>query len=154
MSISRILLPTDFSEPALAATNYALELAKQFGAELHLLHVIEDPIAALPMFDSCPVPSGTELEEYAKTRLENWILPDDAAEVQIQTRWAHGTPFVNIVQDAREHDIDLIVVGTHGHGLVAHILMGSTAERVVQKAQCPVLTVRPDGHQFIHPADD
>lgn len=150
--LKNILLPTDFSEPSLAATQYARELSERFGARLHLLHVIEDPVVYLPMFESYPLPSREEFEIYAETRLENWIPPDDAGDVGIECRWVHGKPFVEILRDAGEHDIDLIVIGTHGRGLTAHLLLGSVAEKVVRKALCPVLTVRPEGHQFVHPS--
>ena len=150
--ITNILLPTDFSEAALQATRYALEMARRFGAKLHLLHVIEDPVVYLPMFESYPLPSRQEFETFAKERLENWILPADREAVELEHRWVHGTPFVEIVRDARTHNIDLIVMGTHGRGMVKQLLMGSVAEKVIQKATCPVLTVRPEGHQFVHPA--
>lgn len=146
-----ILLPTDFSEPSLDATRYAIELARRFGATLHLLNVIEDPVFYLPIFDSSPLPSREEFEQFAQTRLDNWILPEDAAGLSIERRWAHGKPFVEIVRHAREHAVDLIVVGTHGRGPAAHMLLGSVAEKVVRKAPCPVLTVRPGDHEFVHP---
>jgi nucleotide-binding universal stress UspA family protein len=154
LELKNILLPTDFSESALEATRYALELAERFGSTLHLLHVIEDPGLYLPMFESFPLPSREEFETYAETRLENWIVPDDAGRCPLQHRWAHGKPFVEILRDAREHAIDLIVMGTHGRSLASDLLMGSVATKVVRKASCPVLTVRPEGHQFVHPAAD
>ncbi len=154
IELKDILVPTDFSESSLTATKYALELAKRFEAKLHLLHVIEDPVVYLPMFESFPMPARSEFEEYAQTRLENWILPDDLGDCELQFRWVHGTPFVEILRDAKQNDIDLIVLGTHGHGLAAQLLLGNVAEKVVRKASCPVLTVRPAGHQFIHPVDE
>lgn len=151
LEIRTILVPTDFSEPALPATRYGLELARRFGASLHLLHVIEDPMIYLPMFESYPLPSRDDFESFAQTRLDNWILPEDGQGVSIHRRWRHGVPFTEIVLDAVDCKADLIVVGTHGRGIAAHLLMGSVAEKVVQKAPCPVLTVRPEGHQFVHP---
>ena len=149
--LRNILLPTDFSESALQATRYALELARRFQAKLHLLHVIEDPVVYLPMFESFPLPSRQDFEQFAQTRLENWILPEDQQGLELVYRWAHGRPFVEIVRDAKANDVDLIVLGTHGRGVAAQLLMGSVAEKVIQKAHCPVLTVRPEGHQFVHP---
>jgi len=151
IALRNILLPTDFSEPSLQATVYAVELAQKFGATLHVLNVIEDPKINLPMFESVPVPSREEFETYAQTRLDNWILPEDAAGLEIETRWVHGRPFVEILNDAKKNDIDLIVLGTHGRSAVTQVLMGSVAEKIVRKAPCPVLTVRPKGHQFVHP---
>jgi nucleotide-binding universal stress UspA family protein len=148
IALKNILLPTDFSEPALAATRYALLFAKQWSATLHVLHVIEDPVIYLPMFESYPLPSREEFESYAQTRLDNWILPQDAEDCDIQLHWAHGKPFVEILRAAAAWSADLIVVGTHGRGMAAHLLVGSVAEKVVRKAPCPVLTVRPDARQF------
>lgn len=153
ITIKHILLPVDFSDASLLATQYALDLARRFGAKVHLLHVIEDPLVYVPMFDSSPMPSKQEFEQAAQTMLDNWILAADAAGLDIERRWVHGKPFVGIVQYAREHDADLIVVGTHGRGFAAHLLLGSVAEKVVRKAPCPVLTVRPEGHQFVHPGE-
>ncbi|MEQ8634752.1 universal stress protein [Gimesia maris] len=154
IDIKKILIPTDFSETSQAATQYAVELAKKFGAQLHLLHVIEDPVVYMPMFESYALPPKEDFENFAKTRLDNWILDEDKAGLEISTHWVHGNPFVDILKYAKREEIDLIVVGTHGRSFTAHLLLGSVAEKVVRKASCPVLTVRPKGHQFIHPASD
>ncbi|MEX0701332.1 MAG: universal stress protein [Planctomycetales bacterium] len=154
IELRNILLPTDFSEPALTATRYGLELARRFGARLHLLHVIEDPVVYLPMFESYPLPSREEFEQFAQDRLDNWILPEDAMGIEIVRHWVHGAPLVEIVRAIEREKIDLAVVGTHGRGFAAHLLMGSVAEKVVRKAPCPVLTVRPDEHHFVHPAHE
>ncbi|QDT97627.1 universal stress protein [Gimesia aquarii] len=156
IEINKILIPTDFSETAQAATQYAVELAKKFDAKLHLLHVIEDPVVYMPMFESYALPPKEDFENFAETRLENWILDEDKEGLTIETEWVHGNPFVDILKCAKREDADLIVVGTHGRSFTAHLLLGSVAEKVVRKAKCPVLTVRPQGHQFIHPgmADD
>lgn len=151
IDLKNILLPTDFSETSLAATSYGIELARRFSATLHLLHVIEDPGVYIAAFDSFPLPSPAEFETYAQERLDNWILPEDAEGLDIQRRWVHGVAFTEVIRDAREHDIDLIVVGTHGRSVITQVLLGSVAEKVVRKAPCAVLTVRPEGHQFIHP---
>ena len=151
IQIKNILLPLDFSDVSEQATRYAAELARRFGAKLHLLHVIEDPVVYLPMFETYAVPTKDEFESFAQARLEGWLLPEGAEQVEVERRWRHGTPFVQIIQDARDNNADLIVIGTHGRGAAAHLLMGSTAEKVVRKAPCPVLTVRPEGHQFVHP---
>ena len=151
IELKSILLPTDFSETTLAATRYGIEFARRFQATLHLLHVIEDPVVYLPMFESYPLPSRGDFENYAQTALDNWIVDEDVSDITIERSWVHGSPFVEILRYAREQQNDLIIVGTHGRGFTAHFLMGSVAEKVVRKAPCPVLTVRPEGHQFIHP---
>lgn len=151
IALKNVLLPTDFSEPSLQATVYAVQFAQQFGATLHVLNVIEDPAVYLPMFESFPLPSREEFETYAQTRLENWILPEDAAGIEIETHWVHGRPFVEILNAAKRYSADLIVLGTHGRSATAQLLLGSVAEKVTRKAPCPVLTVRPRGHQFVMP---
>ncbi len=151
ININKILIPTDFSETAQAATQYAVELAKKFNAKLYLLHVIEDPIVYMPMFESYALPPKEDFENFAKTRLENWILDEDKVGLDVETSWVHGNPFVDILKFGKRESVDLIVVGTHGRSFTAHLLLGSVAEKVVRKASCPVLTVRAKGHQFIHP---
>lgn len=150
IALRNLLLPVDFSEPSLKATEYAVSLAHRFGATLHVLHVIEDPVVYLPMFESYPLPTREQFETYAQTRLENWILPEDAEGIRLETTWRHGKPHIEAIDYASDNSIDLIVIGTHGRGLAAHLLLGSVAEKVVRKAPCPVLTVHPSGKQFVH----
>lgn len=142
MKISRILVPTDFSGPSRDATDYALGLARAFDASISLLHVIEDPIVAIPALVGY-APEPRELEDFSETALANWVMPEDAQGVAIDRHWEHGHPVPRILSFATQHGCDLIVMGTHGRSLVAHALIGSVAERVVRKASCPVLTVRP-----------
>jgi nucleotide-binding universal stress UspA family protein len=153
ISLKNILLATDFSDTSQLAAFYAVELAQKFSAKLHLLHVIEEPIATIPLLETYGAPSKEEYEAAAVAMLENWPLPDGAEALEIERRVHHGTPFLQILHDARDHAIDLIVMGSHGRGLIKYLLMGNVAEKVVRKAPCPVLTVRPEGHQFVHPAE-
>ncbi len=153
ISLKNILLATDFSDTSRLAAEYAVELAKRYQAKLHLLHVIEEPIATIPLLETYGAPSKEEYEAAAVAMLDNWPLPDGAEECELERRVHHGTPFLQILHDARDHEIDLIVMGSHGRGLIKHLLMGNVAEKVVRKAPCPVLTVRPEGHQFVHPAE-
>ncbi len=140
--IKNIVLPTDFSEPTLAATRYAVALAKRFDATLHLLHVIEDPLQLSPIFESIPLPPRQSFETYAQDRLENWIPAADRDDLKLELHWFHGHPLTRIVEFAADHRMDLIVMGTHGRGPVSHALLGSVAEKVVRQANCPVLTIR------------
>ena len=151
IQIDNILVPIDFSEPSLAATRYGLELAARFQAKVHLLHVIEDPAIYLPALKSFQMPSRDDFEADAQTRLDKWLSSEDFAHCEMERRWVHGVSIVEILRYANEQVIDLIVLGTHGGGLASHLLLGSVAEKVVRKAPCPVLTVRPEGHQFLHP---
>ena len=82
------------------------------------------------------------------TRNRDWA---EARQGRIVRSMEDGVPFLEIVRYAKEHEIDLIVLATHGRSALAQVLLGSVAERVVRKAPCPVLTVRPEGHQFVMP---
>jgi len=151
IDLRNILLPTDFSEPSLQATKYAVAMAQHFKSTLHLLHVIEDPVVYLPIFESYPLPSTQQFETYAQDRLENWLVEGEHGDLDVEYHWVHGKPFSEIISFASRWKVDLIVMGTHGRGLAAHLLLGSVAEKVVRKAPCAVLTVRPEGHQFVRP---
>ena len=110
IELKNILLPTDFSEPSLEAARYGVELGRRFGATLHLLHVIEDPVVYFPPFENQAIPTKDEREAVARTALEGWELPEGADQCPIERRWRHGTPFVQIVSRetyaAREDESD------------------------------------------------
>jgi nucleotide-binding universal stress UspA family protein len=146
--VTRILVPSDFSEPADAALRYAATLAGDLGASLHLLHVFEDPYPAGGAFTAeLYVPVAPDLRdqlfEEAQARLRDRVaaLAEDQVEA---TAEIYSGPTAKAIADyATTEDIDLIVIGTHGRGGMAHLLLGSVAERVVRTAPCPVLTIRP-----------
>ncbi len=142
---ARILVPIDFSAPSDAALEYARTVATRFGASLHLLHVAEDPYRALYSAEVY-VPEMEGLRDQiladATSRLKNRLQSSDIRELNATAEAVIGTPAGSIVEYAGAHDIDLIVMGTHGRGGMSHLLMGSVAERVVRTAPCPVLTVR------------
>jgi len=151
--LQKILLPTDFSDYSAAATKYACELATKFGAELHLLHSLETHLASTPGFGM-----GLALPTYIKESRE---AAEKALAGVVDPKWSigrtviqavlEGTPKVEIIRYARKWDIDLIVLSTHGRTGLSHVMMGSVAETIVRTAPCPVLTVRPEGHQFVMP---
>jgi nucleotide-binding universal stress UspA family protein len=154
VELHRILLPTDLSEHSAAATPYACSLAERFGAELHLLYVFEQhtgstyvPGLPLPAADS----DMQQLKQQVAESMADWIDDDWDSKHTVVRATREGTAFVEIIQYAKEQDIDLIVMGTHGRSGVPHLLVGSVAEKVVRKASCPVLTVRPADHQFVMP---
>lgn len=155
IQLNRILLPTDFSNYSAEATKYACALAEKFDAELHLLHVLETHLSATPEFAAgLALPTPVKESRAACEQLLVKVLDPAWAELRkgrIVRSIEDGNPFVEIVRYAKEHEIDLIVIGTHGRGALAQVLMGSVADRVVRKAPCPVLTVRPEGHQFVMP---
>ena len=151
IELERILVPTDFSDHSKQAINYACELAKRFGAELHLLHVVQ-PLTTHVSYGA-PIPDA-ELhppEQPAREELEAIAEPGLEHVSRVERSIRTGPPFLEIVRCAKEKDADLIVIGTHGRTGVAHALIGSVAEKVVRKSPCPVLTVRPEGHQFVVP---
>lgn len=152
--LQRILVPTDFSDFSQHALRYGCEFARRFSAELHLLNVVEDIYPLIPEPGMMLPAAGEYLEGLQEgARKASAALPpaEWSADVSVQRQILVGTPFVEIVRYAREHDIDMIVIGTHGRSGLVHTLMGSVADKVVRKANCPVLTVRPEGHSFVMP---
>lgn len=149
--LQKILLPTDFSNYSAAATKYACELATKFDAELHLLHTLEIHLSSMPGF-GMGLPLTNYIEESraaAEESIADVLDPNWAAGRTVIRTVVEGSPKVEIVQYARQQNIDLIVLATHGRTGLSHIIMGSVAETVVRSAPCPVLTVRPEGHQFV-----
>jgi nucleotide-binding universal stress UspA family protein len=151
--IQKILVGIDFSEHAGVALKYAAEFARTFNAEVIACHVVEPPdmLSQLPPggeFYFPPNLTQTQ-QESSQTQCERLLAEAGVARGRVIT--PAGSPFLEIVRAAKEEDADLIVMGTHGRGAVAHILMGSVAERVVRKAPCPVLTVRSGEHEFVMP---
>ncbi len=155
IALKKVLVATDFSEPSGAALAYGRELARNFGAQLVVLHVTETMMTAAMTPDAYvgfDVNAQRQVESWDLAQLEG--LLDDTArrELHAKTVLLKGqTPAAAIVDYAREHAVDLIVLGTHGRGAVAHLLMGSVAERVVRTAPCPVLTVRHPEREFVLP---
>jgi nucleotide-binding universal stress UspA family protein len=149
LKIKDILVPVDFSEPSLKALKYALAFAEQFGAKLSLLHVVE-PIV-VPDFASVPMPmDNNRLATSAKARLEHLCKRRGLERRLVHKKLVRtGAPFREITDAARVLKVDLIVIATHGYTGLAHAILGSTAERVVRHAPCPVLTVREKEHEFV-----
>ena len=141
--LKKILVPTDFSDCSAAAVAYGRGMASVFGAELHLLHVVQDPYTQPWAAEAFPAPLGDLLEQWeqqAEARLRSLIPDAEGGSAVIAT--LIGSPFYEIIRYAGEQKIDLIVIGTHGRGPLGHMLLGSVAKKVVRKAPCPVLTVR------------
>jgi nucleotide-binding universal stress UspA family protein len=153
IELQKILLPTDFSEHAAEAMRYACALADHFDAELHLLHVLEVHISSTPQFGMGLAVStpARESSEAAGRALEELIDAAWAKDHRVVCATTDGPAFLGIIRYAKQHDIDMIVMGTHGRSGLPHVLLGSVSERVVRKAPCPVLTVRREGHQFVMP---
>ena len=150
MRIERVLCAVDFSEPSQEAARFAVDVARQYGAELTLLHVYAVPGYAYPEGVMVAAPDVmTDVLAEIDRSLEVWKKEAQArGALNVRTATRQGAAASEIVRYAEEQDIDLIVVGTHGRGGLAHVLLGSVAEKVVRRAPCPVLTVRaPEAHQ-------
>jgi nucleotide-binding universal stress UspA family protein len=142
--ISRVLVPIDFSDYSKSALKYAVNFSRCFGAKVYLVYVVEPVVypadfsmgqVALPEIDM-------DLNARAKEELENLAKRELGENEEISTIIKTGKPFIEIIETASEIDADLIIIAAHGHTGVEHILFGSTAEKVVRKAPCPVLTLR------------
>jgi len=152
--IRNVLVATDFGEPSDVALAYGRELARAFGATLHVLHVAEN-LAARAAADAYPMTlpdMQRDVEDAAWKQLEGTLTPTDRKDLRAKPAVRTAiNPAAAIVDYAREVNTDLIIMGTHGRGAVAHLLMGSVAERVVRTAPCPVLTVHHPEHEFVVP---
>ena len=152
ITLKQILVPTDFSETSEVAAKYARALAQAFGADLHLMHVLENPYASYdPLSFTPPINFFEELEAQTRDRLMRVLADWEPLHPHVDVVTTRGSTFIEIIHYAKEHNIDLIVLGTHGRGPIAHMLMGSVAEKIVRKAPCPVLTVRHPQHEFVMP---
>ena len=145
-AIKKILCPTDLSDECRPALAMACEWAKQFGAELHLLHVVaglSTPYPYLgPPFNEA-MSWETMIRQKARDALSAWPLPEGFSTVKVVRELRSGSPVTHIEEYAKAQGIDLIVMGTHGRSGFSHLLLGSVAENVVRRAPCSVLTVRP-----------
>ena len=144
--LKNILVPIDFSDHSRKALQYALPFAEKCGAKIILLHVVEPRVYPENYFDVI-VPAEMEAvntnlattgrQRLAELRREE-ISPKIAADTIVRT----GQPYAEIINTAKEWDIDLIIIATHGYTGLKHVFLGSTADKVVRHAPCPVLTVR------------
>ena len=156
IALKHILVATDFGEPSGAALNYGRNLARAFGATLHVLHVVDDvtsrAAAASAGFGIDFERMQIEMEQGARAEIDAQLSDEDRRELHAKTVvLTSTTPAVSIVQYARDAHANLIIVGTHGRGAMAHLFLGSVAERVVRMAPCPVLTVRHPEQEFVLP---
>jgi nucleotide-binding universal stress UspA family protein len=155
IAINNILVATDFGEASDSALRYGRELAGRFGATLHALHVAENVYVTTfgaETYAAIVPEMQQEIETSAKKRLDEALIDSDRSGPPTKAVvMTSSSPAFAIVDYARDHGIDLIVMGTHGRGALAHLVMGSVAERVVRLASCPVLTVRHPEHEFVKP---
>lgn len=147
IQIKNILVPIDFSDLSFKSLQYAIPLARQYGAKLTLLYVVE-PLAYAPeLAYGVPLPPDpvaqlrTDLEAVRKAR----IPADITVEVAVSEDFAH----TGVVESARSLCADLIVTTTHGRTGLTHLFMGSTVEKIVRHAPCPVLVLSEHEHEFV-----
>lgn len=152
--IKNVLVATDFSEPSTVALDYGRELARTYEAKLHVLHVVEDLRwrYATDMAPTALVGIQEDLETSARARLDDLMTDEDRNQLRGRAVAITAVaPSEAVVTYAKAEAVDVIVMGTHGRSGVAHLFMGSVAERVVRLAPCPVLTVRHPEREFIAP---
>jgi nucleotide-binding universal stress UspA family protein len=153
IAIKRILVATDFGPASESALRYGRELARSFGAALHVLHVTENVFArAVDAFSYIPVELQQDVEAAAREQTEGLLDEEDCRDLHAVAATVTSNATADaITQYARAHRINLIVMGTHGRRAVARFFVGSVAERVVRTAPCPVLTVRTPEQEFVLP---
>ena len=151
LRLRTILVPVDFSKEGDKALQYALRFADQFGSKLVLLHVVE-PVVYGGDFGYLPTAADTgEIVRAIRIKLDTLCVERGIAPRLLEkTLVLTGKPFVEITDAARSLKADLIVISTHGYTGLKHAVMGSTSERVVRHAPCPVLVVRQHEREFIH----
>jgi universal stress protein A len=158
IALKEILVATDFGEASEAALSYGRELARAFGARLHLVHVVEDisgRLSDLPNAPEAYIDFGRwqrDAVDAADAELQKLLSDEDrrklgASAVAVLARTAAPA----LLEYARDHGINLIIAGTHGRGVLAHLVMGSVAEKLVRLATCPVLVVRHPEREFVRP---
>ncbi len=153
LALKMILVPTDFSEASEKALRYAVRFGEQFGARITLVHVFEPIIYPAEMGY---VPAEMQLDsdslrENALKRVQELANKHLQPPLRGTALVRSGSPFNEIATVARELQADLIIIATHGYSGLTHLLLGSTAERVVRHAPCPVLVVREREHDFLQP---
>lgn len=148
-NLRRILVPTDFSELSKKALAYAIPFAAQFGATIHLAHVVQFAYlgteAGIVEF---PVPEK-EMRAASVKRLETWSKTLVPANIPVERHVLVGQPVWEIVDLIKRANIDLAIISTHGYTGLKHVLLGSVAENIVRHADCPVLTVHLEEHDFV-----
>lgn len=146
-----IVVPVDFSEHSASAFVWAQKMATALGAPLRCVYVARDPATqAGTEYMVYTFPPIEEIKEQATAHMEKFVL-EHKLDGEVATAVLVGTPFVEIVRDARAQDASMIVMSTHGHSGLKHVLLGSTTEAVVRKATCPVLSIPTRGIEFEMP---
>ena len=152
INLKKILVPIDFSDYSKNALKYAVPFAKQFDAEIFLIYVVEPTIYPADFgFGQVGFPNiENEMRKKGNEELEKLANEEIKGIVKWQIMVETGKPFSEINRIAKDKEIDLIIIATHGHSGIEHVLFGSTAEKVVRRAPCPVLTIRSPEREFVY----
>lgn len=149
MKVERILFPTDFSEGSYHALPYAVDLARHYNAKLYIIHVIYDIARAtdshIPHISTDEL--YREMSAWAEKEMERCCVEEVRGLSDIEKKVLRGIPYEEIIKFATDKKIDIIVIGTYGRVGLERFLFGSTAERVVRRAPCPVMSVRMPKHR-------
>jgi len=149
LRVGKILVPVDFSDGCVNALHYAAAFARQFGAEIRLVHVIEPPF--YPEFGYVHMAvKARKLDGWVRQQLRALVSHSPLAGLtEVTTVCRSGRARVEIIDEAKQWGADLMIISTHGFIGLAHALMGSTTEKVVRHASCPVLVVKELEHDFV-----
>ena len=154
IDLQRILVPIDFSKHSQNALSYAMAFAENSALSCICCTSSQDLALFVPDAVAVAPPIAPPIEQFtaaARQALDRLVQGSHFQKLTVHQEVREGAPFYEIIRFAQETDIDLIVLGTHGHSGLVHMLLGSVAEKVVRKAPCPVLTVRHPEHEFVHP---
>ena len=155
--IKNILVPTDFSDFSKYALDYAITMAQAFKANIILIHVTpEKELDSIRQISPYLEPGRIEellkgRESEDRKKLDGFLPPEMQKGITAETIHKVGTPFLEIIKAAKQKEVDLIVMTTHGRSGLSHILFGSVAEKVLRQLTCPVLSIRPPEHEFAMP---
>jgi universal stress protein A len=144
MELTKVLVPTDFSNHSDQALQWGASLAGKYAAQMLLLHVIPPAVEEVSARGSASEEAIMDLEAKVEARLYEIISQELQESLPVDVKIAVGKPAEEILRVAHEEAVDLIVMGTHGHTGLTHVLLGSTAETVLRNAPCPVFTVRAE----------
>ena len=149
MKVERILFPTDFSEGAQHALHSAVDLAEHYKSKLYILHVVYDMNRAvgmhIPHISSDEV--FKEMNDWAMNEIGTCCIEEIRTLPDVEKKVVKGIPYQEILKYASDNKIDMIVMGTYGRTGINRLIFGSTAERVVRSAPCPVMTVKVPEHR-------
>ena len=148
IEIQKILVPTDFSEYSQHAVKYAVALAQSFKAKLYVVHVWDQSIAVGPT-ETFHTEIWVEAEKSEKERLNQVTQGLRTEGIDAESVFVSGTAYIEIAKTAKELDVDLITLATHGRTGLRHLVFGSTAEKIIRLAPCPVLVVKHPEHEFV-----